>query len=148
MLDSPRTFPCPNCKEMINDSMKQCSFCSVPLDPGVAQLIADKQERANQAYSDASYLRSAAIAMYVFLALSFIPYIPLVSWGFLGVFIVVTVLLFRWQIRFGSLQTDDADYQTARRSWRVSLVLFIFAIPLGFIVRPIVYLLILAATTS
>src|ERR1041385_6169980 len=148
MLDSPRTFPCPNCKEMINDSMKQCSFCSVPLDPGVAQLIADKQERANQAYSDASYLRSAASAMYVFLAWRFLPYIPLVSWGFLGVFIVVTVLLFRWQIRFGSLQTDDADYQTARRSWRVSLVLFIFAIPLGFIVRPIVYLLILAATTS
>jgi hypothetical protein len=42
----------------------------VPIDPGVAELIADKQQKSNQAYSDAGYLRMAVIAMYVFLALS------------------------------------------------------------------------------
>ena len=72
-----RTFRCPNCNEMINDGMKECRYCSVTVDPGVAQLIADKQEQANQACSDASYLRTAAIAMYVFLALSLVPFIPL-----------------------------------------------------------------------
>ena len=33
MLANPRTFRCPNCKEMINDSMTQCRYCSVPVDP-------------------------------------------------------------------------------------------------------------------
>ena len=88
---APRTFRCPNCNEMINDSMKECRYCSVPVDPGVAQLIADKQQQANQACSDASYLRTASIAMYVFLVLSLVPFVPLVTPGFYIVFVVVVV---------------------------------------------------------
>ena len=133
-----RTFRCPNCNEMINDSMKECRYCSVPVDPGVAQLIADKQDQANQACSDASYLRTATIAMYVFLFLSLVPFIPLVSPAFYIVFVVVVVLLIRWQIKFGGLKSTDPDYQAAKRSWMISLVLMIVAVPLGFIVRPIV----------
>ena len=138
MSFSPRTFPCPSCHEMINESVRQCGYCSVPIDPGVAQLIADKQQRANQACSDASYLRTAAIALYVFLGLSTIPLIPLVSWGFLVLFVVVIVLLIRWQVKFGGLNVTDPDYQTARRSWTTSLIMLIVAAPLGFVVRPIV----------
>jgi Ca2+/Na+ antiporter len=145
MLASPRTFRCPNCNEMINDSMTVCRFCSVPVDPGVAQLIADRQEKANQAYSDASFLRTAAIAMYVFFGLSFVPFLPIVSWGTLIVFFVVIFLLVRWQLRYGSLITDDADYKTARRSWWVSLVMLL-ALPVLVVMR-IVLLLLLARTT-
>ena len=134
MLASPRTFPCPNCKEIINDSMTQCRFCSVPVDPNVAQLIADRQEKANQAYSDASYLRTAAIAMYAFLGLSFVPFLPLVSWGFFIIFIIVIVLLVRWQIRYSGLVTDDADFKSARRSWWISLAMLL-ALPVVFIIR-------------
>ena len=134
MLASPRTFPCPNCKEIINDSMTQCRFCSVPVDPSVAQLIADRQEKANHAYSDASYLRTAAIAMYAFLGLSFVPFLPLVYWGFFIIFIVVIVLLVRWQIRYSGLITDDADFKSARRSWWISLAMLI-AVPVVFIIR-------------
>jgi hypothetical protein len=123
---------------MINDSMKECRYCSVPVDPGVAQLIADKQDKANQAVSDASYLRTATIAIYVFLFLSLVPFIPLVSFGFYIVFVVVVVLLIRWQVRFGGLNSSDQDFQAAKRSWMVSLVLMIVAAPLGFVVRPIV----------
>ena len=146
MFAAPRTFRCPNCNEMINDSMTQCRFCSVPVDPGVAQLIADKQERANQAYSDASYLRTAAIAMYVFLALSFIPFLPLVSWGFLITFFVVIILLIHWQVKYASLVTSDSDFQSARRSWWISLVLLIVAVPVGFVIRPLIDLLFLSVT--
>jgi len=140
---SVRTFPCPNCNEIINDSMTQCRFCSVALDLGVVQLIADRQAKANQACSDASYLRTAAIAMYVFLGLSFIPFLPIVSTGFVIILVVVIVLLIRWQVKFGSLVTNDADYKKARRSWVMSLVLLIAAVPLGFIVRPLTLFLIL-----
>ena len=134
MLASPRTFPCPNCKEIINDSMTQCRFCSVPVDPNVAQLIAERQEKANNAYSDASYLRTAAIAMYAFLGLSFVPFLPLVSWGFFIIFIIVIVLLVRWQIRYSGLVTDDADFKSARRSWWISLAMLL-ALPVVFIIR-------------
>ena len=137
MLASPRTFPCPNCKEIINDSMTQCRFCSVPVDPNVAQLIAERQEKANHAYSDASYLRTAAIAMYAFLGLSFVPFLPLVSWGFFIIFIIVIVLLVRWQIRYSGLLTDDADFKSARRSWWISLAMLI-GVPVIFIIRVVI----------
>lgn len=146
MIANPRTFRCLNCNEMINDSMTQCRYCNVPVDPVAARLIAERQEKANQAYSDASYLRTAVVAMYVFMGLSFIPLIPLVGWGFLITFFVVLVLLIRWLVKFGRLVTNDADYLRARRSWRLSLVLWIVAIPIGFIIRPLVYFMFQVAT--
>jgi len=140
VIANPRTLPCPNCNEIINDSMTVCRHCSAPIDPVAARIIADRQEKANQAYSDASYLRTAVIAMYVFLGISFIPVVPLVGWGFVVTFVVVLVLLIRWQASFHRLVTNDADYLRARRSWRLSLVLWIVAIPIGFIIRPLAYL--------
>lgn len=138
MSFSPRTLRCPGCNEMINESVKQCGYCSVAIDPGVAQLIADKQERANQAYSAASYLRTATIAMYVFMALSLIPFLPLVSLGFGITFIVVVVLLISWQVKYSGLIISDPDYETAKRSWRSSFVMMMVAAPLGFVVRPLI----------
>ena len=143
MLANPRTFRCPNCKEMINDSMTQCRYCSTPVDPAVAQLIADRQEKANQAYSDASFLRTAAIAVYVFLGLSWSPIIPfLFFFGFLITLVIVIVLLIRWQLRYASLITDDADYKSARRSWWISLALLL-GVAVIFIVRTVIEVLLL-----
>ena len=144
MLANPRTFRCPNCNEMINDSMTTCRYCSVAVDPAVAQLIAERQEKANQAYSDASFLRTAAIAMYVFFGVSLIPLLGFAFWGFLITFVVVIVLLIRWQIRYNSLVTDDADFKTAKRSWWISLVLLI-GVPVIFIIRIVIEVLLLAA---
>jgi ABC-type Na+ efflux pump permease subunit len=146
VIANPRTFRCLNCNEMINDSMTQCRYCNVPVDPVAARLVAERQEKANQAYSDASYLRTAVVAMYVFMGLSFIPLVPLVGWGFVIMFFVVLVLLIRWLVKFGRLVTNDADYLKARRSWRFSLVLWIVAIPIGFIIRPLVYFMFQLAT--
>ncbi|HXC71368.1 MAG TPA: hypothetical protein VN644_15405 [Pyrinomonadaceae bacterium] len=145
MFAAPRTFRCPNCNEMINDSMTQCRFCSVPVDPGVAQLIADRQEKANQAYSDASYLRTATIAMYVFFGLSMVPLLGFASWAFLITVVVVIVLLIRWQIRYRALITDDADYKKARRSWWVSMVM-LSGVPVIFAVRVVIEVLFLVAS--
>jgi len=147
MLATVRTFRCPNCNEMINDSMTQCRYCSVPVDPAVAQLIADRQEKANQACSDASYLRTAAVAMYVFLGVSLVPLLGFAFWGFLITFVVVIFLLIRWQLRYGSLVTDDADYKTARRSWWISLALLIGVIVI-FIVRIVIEALLLFMSRS
>lgn len=142
MLAKPRTFRCPNCSEMINDSMTQCRYCSVPVDPAVAALIADRQEKANHAYSDASFLRTAALAMYAFLGLSWVALPLLFFSGFLIIFVVVIVLLIRWQIRYANLITDDPDYKSARRSWWISLLLLL-GVPVIFIVRIVIEVLLL-----
>ena len=149
MLANPRTLRCPACNEMINDSMTQCRYCSTPVDPAVAAMIADQQEKTNRACSDASYLKTAAIAMFVFLGLSFVPFLPIVYWGFVITFVVVLVLLILWQVRFGSLVTNDPDYQRARRSKNIALILLLVAAPLGFIIRPLLDLILsfLIATT-
>lgn len=117
--------------------MSVCRFCSVPVDPGVAALVAERQEKANQACSDASFLWTTALAMFVFLGVSFIPLIPLVYWGFFATFIALAVMLICWQVKFGSLLTSDPDYKGARRSWFMGLVLWFAAIPVGFVIRPL-----------
>jgi hypothetical protein len=127
---------------MINESMTQCRYCSVPVDPAVAALIAHRQEKANQAYSDASYLRTAAIAMCVFFGLNLLPFVPFVSWAFLGTFVAVIVLLIRWQIRYATLVTDDPDYKSARRSWWISLAMLLGVIVI-FVVRIVIEVLLL-----
>ena len=143
MLANPRTFRCPNCTEMINDSMAQCRYCSVPVDPGVAALIADRQEKANHAYSDASFLRTTTFAMYAFLGLSWTPLLPLIFFfGFVIVFVVALVLLIRWQMRYANLITDDPDYKSAKKSWWISLAMLI-GIPVIFIVRIVIEVVLL-----
>jgi hypothetical protein len=143
MLTQPQTFPCPNCKEMINDSMKACRYCSVPIDPETARTAAELQEKVNHACSDASFLKIAAGTMFVFIGLSIIPFIAITYWGFLFLFFALIIMLVRWQVRFGKLQTSDPDYNNARRARNMALILWLAAIPVGFIVRPIVAAIIL-----
>ncbi|HVG31807.1 MAG TPA: hypothetical protein VM911_01945 [Pyrinomonadaceae bacterium] len=138
MFDQIQSFPCPNCRELINDRMERCKYCDTPIDKGIAQLAAETQRKVNQAYSDASYTKTAAVTMWVFLGLSFIPFLPFVGWGFLITFIVVLVMLIRWQVMFSGLITNDPDYEKARRTKNLSLILWIVALPTGFIIQPLV----------
>jgi hypothetical protein len=119
----------------------------VPVDPAIAELIADRQQKANQAVSDASFLRTASITLWVFVGLTFIPFLPFfVELGLVIVGIVTIFLMIRWQVRFNGLLTNDPDFQKARKSWRTSLLLTLFAIPVAFIIRPIIFFLIFAAS--
>jgi cytosine/uracil/thiamine/allantoin permease len=79
--------------------------------------------------------------MWVFLGLSFIPILPLVGWGFLIIFIAVLVMIIRWQVTFSGVITNDPDYEKARRTKNLALILWLVALPTGFIVRPLVYML-------
>ena len=137
MLAQPQTFPCPNCNEIINDTMAKCRYCATPVDQQAAVAAAEIQSKVNQACSDASYLKTAALLMWAFLGLSFIPIIPVVGWGFLFTFIAVLVMIIRWQIKFSGIQTRDADYPRAKRSKNLALILWLAAIPVGFLVRPL-----------
>ena len=125
--------------------MQTCRFCSAPVDPRAASAAAEIQSRVNCACSDASFLRTAAAAMFVLLALSVVPFISLITYlGFIITFFVVLVLFIRWQIRFGRLETSDVDYRRAKRLRNVAIVLWVVAIPL-FVVRDILVSIIAAA---
>jgi len=118
--------------------MQTCRFCSATIDPQAAAAAADIQSRVNRACSDASFLRTAAAAMFILLMLSIVPFVSLMTYlGFIITFFVVLVLIVRWQIKFGRLQTNDEDYQRAKRLRLIGLILWLVAIPL-FVVRDIV----------
>jgi hypothetical protein len=137
MLSQPQTFPCPNCNEIINDTMERCPYCSTPVDREAAAAAAEVQSRVNRACSDASFMRTAAAAMFILLGLSLLPFISLITYlGSIITFLVVLVMIIRWQIKFGSLQTGDPDYKRAKRLKNISLLLWLLAIPV-FMVREI-----------
>ncbi len=75
--------------------------------------------------------------MWAFLGLSFVPFLPLVSWAFLFAFVAVLVLIVRWQLKFGRIKTDDPDYPGAKRSKNLAALLWLGAFFVAFVVRPL-----------
>jgi hypothetical protein len=138
MFDKVLNFPCPSCREIISDRMAACRFCGAPVDKGIAQLIGETQRRVNHAFSDAGYVKNAAFLMWGLLAVSLIPFVPWVSQAFLFTFVAVIVLIIRWQIKFGNINSSDPDYQRARSSFHLALILWLAAIPMGFVVVPLI----------
>jgi hypothetical protein len=121
---------CPVCKQTIDASTTQCRFCSSPIDPATAQVAAEKMAKVNQACSDASYLRTAAISILVFIGVMFIPFMGLVGlFGYYFLLIAVPVLAIRWWVRFGRIQADDSDFRRARVT--VIVISVLIAIPIA-----------------
>jgi hypothetical protein len=52
-------------------------------------------------------------------------------------FIAVVVMLVRWQLRYGNVNTADPDYPVAKRNKNFALVLWLVALPAGFVIRPL-----------
>jgi hypothetical protein len=134
MNPHPRTYRCPNCDEMVNESMTTCRYCQVALDPAVGLMLAERQEMANRAYSDASYLRVVSAAIFVFLVGGIFQTIAYV--GFFATLVISIVLLVRWQLNFSSLVTNDPDYFKAKRLRNVSVLLILLAFPAAVIYSP------------
>jgi hypothetical protein len=108
-------FPCPNCKETINTSMQQCSFCSTPIDRAAAEESAAATNRISQACSDASYLKIMLAIIIPFGLLIFFPFLSLAGMvGFIFIKYAVPVMCIRWWIKYGRIKTTDPDFRTAR----------------------------------
>jgi hypothetical protein len=111
-----KVFPCPNCRETINTSMQQCSFCGTPIDAAAAEASAEFTSRVSAAVSDASYLSILGFALISFFVILFIPLLGLM--GAVGLWflrIAIPVMVVRWWIRYGKLKTTDPDFTKARR---------------------------------
>jgi hypothetical protein len=121
-------FECPNCKQTIDSSAVVCRFCSVPIDPAAAEAAAEKMSRINQACSDASFLRTAAISIFVFFGIMFIPFLSLLGiCGYYFLLFAVPFLAIRWWVRFHSIRTDDRDFRRAKTT--VIIVSALYMLP-------------------
>ncbi len=136
MFEEPLSFPCPNCREIINDRVKECRFCHTPIDPGIARQIGETQRLANRAFSDSGYTKNAAFLMWGLLAVSMIPFVPWVFSGFIVTFVAVIGLTVYWYLKYGNLNTSDPDYRKAGNAVRLALVLWLVAVPVAIVVRP------------
>jgi hypothetical protein len=121
-----KTFPCPNCHEFINSGMEKCKYCSITIDPQVANAAVELQDKVNRSCNEASLLRNIAGAMWVGFFVRFVPFIGIVGLIIMVIgFIVVPPWLIYWQIKFGRIKTADVDYKRANRNWFGALVLWL-----------------------
>lgn len=120
-------FPCPSCGEMIYSDAEKCRFCSAPIDSGAAAFGAELQARVNSACNQAKLMRNGAGIMWLFFALSSVPFLPF-GWGFLGLFIAIPIWLIRWQVKFRGLETSDPDFKRAKRDRFMTLLIWIAAV--------------------
>jgi len=110
-------FPCPNCKETINTSMRECSFCHTPIDRTAAEESAAATSNISQACSDASYLKIMAGSALTFFLIGFIPILGSVgSLGFLFLEFAIPIMTIRWWIKFGKIKTDDLEFARAKQT--------------------------------
>jgi hypothetical protein len=128
LSQSKGILPCPGCGEMIYSDAEVCRFCSAPIDRETAARGAELQMRVNNACNQAKWVRNAAGAMWLILLVGMV--VPLVAWGFIGLFFAVPIWLITWQVRFRSLETPDLDYKTAKRDWVVALIIWLPALAL------------------
>jgi hypothetical protein len=126
-------FECPNCKQTIDASSTQCRYCSTQIDPKAALEAADLMARINLACSDASFLRTAAICIFAFIGIMFIPFMGLLGMvGYYFLLVAVPFLAIRWFVRFHAIRSDDPDFKRARMT--VIIVSGLILIPIAFAV--------------
>lgn len=113
--------------------MANCPYCGVAINAETARTAAEVQSKVGAACSNASYLKIMARAMIVFYLIGWIPFVGGVgSLGFLAMVILIPILLIRWWVKYGKLQTGDTDYEKARRDtviaaviWSVMLIIWV-----------------------
>ena len=128
LSQSKGILPCPSCGEMIYSDADVCRFCAAPIDRETAARGAELQARVNNACNQAKWVRNAAGVMWLFLLLGMV--LPLVGWGYVGLFFAIPIWLITWQVKFRGLETRDPDYTTAKRDWRISLIIWLPALAL------------------
>ena len=118
---------CPHCKEYIDARSAQCRFCHNHIDTLTTQVAAETQERVNAAYNEASWLRNVAGAYCIFAIVRYAaPFFAIGSSIVLPImFLALPIMMIRWRVRYGRLQTDDPDFPRARSNWRFALMIWL-----------------------
>ncbi len=107
---------CQNCLEFVSSSLTNCRYCGAVLGDENATSAEDAQSNIAHACRDGKFLKLMSRALAVcFIALTFSIFSKLALAGFLILLVAMPILLIRWWIKYRSLQTEDQDYQEAKR---------------------------------
>lgn len=110
-------FPCPKCNETIDNTAETCRFCGQPVDHAEALKAAELLSKINQAVSDATYMRTSALTLPVFFVLRLIPFVSMLGGiGFIGLSLAIPVWALSWWLKFGAIETNDADFIRSRKA--------------------------------
>jgi hypothetical protein len=132
----PTIFQCPKCNETIDSSAEFCRFCGSTVDHEAAHRAAQLLAKINQACSDASYMKSAALTIGVFFLLRLVPFITMLGMvGFYGLLIVIPIWALRWWVKFGALVSHDAEFRRARTTVTICGIV-VAALLLLFLILP------------
>jgi predicted RNA-binding Zn-ribbon protein involved in translation (DUF1610 family) len=139
ILDAPTedldVFECPKCGQTIDVSADTCRFCGAKIDHEAARKAAHFLARVDQACSDASVLRYAAVTAFLvpvgiafgllrqprfFLLFGF----QNVVLGFCAAVLMVSapfpIWSLNWWRKYVSLSTDDEEFQADRKMVRAA----------------------------
>ena len=117
-----RIFPCANCGELIYSDSANCRFCKAAVDRAAAEAAADNQKQVNNAVNMAKWIRNAAGAMWLFVGLGLFLGIAFLA-ATAGIFLIPASLIY-WQIRYGGMETADADYEKTKRERLIAVLLW------------------------
>lgn len=114
----PKIFECPHCEDTIGLSARDCG---VAADNPLVQQRAMILWKVKRACSDATYMRSCAMALPVFIILRFVPFFMWTGGvGFTALCIVIPAWAMIWWSRFSDLESEEPDYVKSRKSVRVA----------------------------
>jgi len=67
--------------------------------------------------------------MWAFFFIGFIPFIKLLTAiGMLVLFVLLPIKLVHWRLKYRIIQTEDNDYNQAKRNWFIALALWLLII--------------------
>lgn len=125
MNSQAQTVQCQNCLEFVNSSLTNCRYCGAVIGSENATAEEDAQSKIAQAIRDGNFLKLLLRVLAVcFIALTFSIFSKVALAGFLILLVVVPLLQIRWWAKYRNLQTEDADYQTAKRETIMSAVVW------------------------
>ena len=120
-----RIFPCMSCGEMIYSDSGACRFCSAPVDRYAAEAAADNQKKVNNAVNLAKWIRNAAGALWLLVAVGLV--VGVAQLGAIVVDFGIPVALISWQISYGGLKTADPDFAKTKRDRLIGFLLWLGA---------------------
>lgn len=121
---------CPSCQEVIPFGERFCKYCSAELSYEVAQQAAEKFAKV----ADACALANNLNTMTPIAPILLVGYvgITVLSWAspsrnqiIYGLPLAPLFTVFYWHLTYGKLQTEDKDFQQARKDVRKSLIIWI-----------------------
>lgn len=132
--DITATARCHGCNEVVLYERTHCPYCGIELDRHKMRASAASSHAVGQAISSANTIRTFNPAAVLFLIVSIFS--PLlfreasewpVRFDFYFSFVAVTslVIVGRWFVKHGRLQSAEADYQAAKKAMRKSFALWL-----------------------